>query len=291
MNYGDHIVHTSDLFAAQACERLLTLLRRDGFAVLASAWYDADEDLALTAAHRLFTLPVAQKARYRTADPRSPGYVEYGRTRAMDTGIPNLLEMWNLPGDGACGLPAPDATLGRAAAALRELAVAALAALERALALPGVLTAMLGDASYELYAMHYPQELLGQDERARRQSVHEDSSLITLLPRATRAGLWLDMRGELAPFDPRPGDVTIIVGSELEYVTAGSLRSCTHTVETPTAGHLGAERTSLVFFVSAEPDRTLRPLPPFQSAANRLRYPEITAGKFIGERYDSVYGE
>jgi isopenicillin N synthase-like dioxygenase len=161
--------------------------------------------------------------------------------------------------------------------------------LELALSAPGELVSLAEGKSFELYGIHYPREFLGTDPHARRQSVHQDSSLITLLPRATHPGLYVELNSELIPLDPLSGDIILVSGSALEYVTAGRIRSCTHTVETPRSREEGYNRTALAFFASVSSDRILRPLTPFRNSAADLQYPAIRTRDFESERYGNVY--
>jgi isopenicillin N synthase-like dioxygenase len=293
MTYERLIVPAHDITGESGRCRLLAVLEEHGVAVLSGPWSHSDETLSLDALCRLFALPVARKNACRADGPRSPGYTEYGQTRAIDTGIPNLLEMWRLSDSTMRGIPNEEVCswehLARVIAILRATALSALSALELALSAPGELTGLAEGESFEFYGIHYPKELLGTNSDARRQSVHQDSSLITLLPRATHPGLCVELNRGLTPLDPRPSDIIVVSGSALEYVTAGRIPPCIHTVETPRSRQEGYVRTALVFFVSVASDRILRPLTPFRNSIANSRYPAILARDFERERYGQVY--
>lgn len=45
---------------------------------------------------KLFSLPLDKKLKYKSKDSTSPGFTPYGIEKAFDTGIPNLLEAWEI---------------------------------------------------------------------------------------------------------------------------------------------------------------------------------------------------
>lgn len=294
MTYERLLVSADGMGGKLGRQRLLTVLQEHGVAILSDAWSHADHGQALKALGRLFALPANRKKACRADDPKSPGHTGYGRARAMDTGIPNLLEMWRVSDTTMHGIPEEGVHswehLARAEAILRVTALNTLSALELAMSAPGELTSLAEGESFEFYGIHYPAELLGADPGARRQSVHQDSSLITLLPRATHLGLYVELDGELTLLDPGPGDIVVVCGRALGYVTVSRIRPCIHTVETPRSREEGYDRTAMVFFVSVAAERTLRPLTPFRDGTADSQYPPVRVQDFERDLgYDRVY--
>ena len=135
-----------------------------------------------------------------------PGFAPMGHARALDTGIPNLLETWLVPEEPQGRWPPAmleewQTTL-RFKRALRRVAVDVLRALETALGCrPEELVAPLHETGF-LRFYHYPPVSGPPPDGARRQSKHCDMSVVTLLPAASARGLEIcDARGLWHPIN------------------------------------------------------------------------------------------
>nr|NGX26873.1 2-oxoglutarate-dependent ethylene/succinate-forming enzyme [Chlamydiota bacterium] len=117
-------------------------------------------------------------------------------------------------------------------------------------------TKMTCDGDVLLRAIHYPASPPKNQFWA---AEHTDIGLMTILPRATAAGLqvknkegeWIDVKV--------PEDAFIInVGDQLQNITNGEFHSCRHRV---VANEEGCERYAVVFFVHPKSEDRVDPVP------------------------------
>jgi isopenicillin N synthase-like dioxygenase len=218
--------------------------------------------------------------------------MSYGRTKALDTGIANLLECWRLsdsPDDVPEMCRDVSEVFGHANGIFRAAAEACLSAIESTIGIEGKLFDIAAWDDHALYGLYYPRQLLGQVVGATRQSLHCDSSLLTVMPRASHAGLQVDVGSVMIPLDLRPGDLLVLAGIVLERLTGGYIPACRHTVETPNSVNDGSDRYSSVFFVNAKDNTTLRSIAP-KDVAGYVETSEVLAGDFMSGRFRRVYG-
>ncbi|MEU9365644.1 2OG-Fe(II) oxygenase family protein [Streptomyces avermitilis] len=248
MDYGE-------LFRPVGRNSLIESLREYGAVPINTSIPQELEGESITAAARLFALPDEEKMRHRGRTPLDAGYAPYGSARALDTGVANLLESWTVSADSPRSHPSHliDEWYALTAFArhLRSLGENLLALIDQGWSAAGVMVRTMSPDVFPYQLFRYPRSLLGVDARARRQSIHRDSSIITLLPPATGSGLLIEHQGEFIAADTPPGCVTVMAGSLLEHLTAGGIRSCTHTVETPGDPEHGQDRLSSIYFVNA----------------------------------------
>jgi isopenicillin N synthase-like dioxygenase len=270
---------------------LVDVLTVAGVAVLRGVWSTDLESSALAALESLFAQPENWKKAHRAAEPQLGGFIEYGRTHAADTGVANLLEAWCLSaafGGPAQGIPGwNDLRIG--ALELHSAAMRVIDALDRGLLAMGSIKALVDDRSHELYSLYYPKRLLGQVQGAMRQSLHADSSICSLLPRATCPGLLAQIGPDLIPLHPLPGDLVLVSGVILEYLTAGRMVACRHTVETPPDRARGYDRVSLVYFIEARSNAVIAPLPTI--GYKGTGFPALPVKTLVGVSHGKVYGK
>lgn len=271
--------------------RLAALLEANGLAILKDAWPTALEASALEASRALFLQSDEWKEAHRTANPRSGGFIAYGMTHALDTGIANLLEGWCLsPASDAPPLDIPGSQIfQQVAAKLHVIADNVIVALRDHLDGLAAIEGLVERSSYQLYALYYPARLLGKVDGAVRQSLHADSSIFTLLPRASCPGLLARVGTRLIPLHLLPGDMALISGTVLEYLTAGRFPACQHSVETPNDAVQRSDRLSLVYFVDARPEAVIEPFA--HTSEHRASYPAISVGELLRTSYGSVYAD
>lgn len=104
---------------------------------------------------------------------------------------------------------------------------------------------------------------------------HGDINLITALPRATAAGLQVQLDGRWLDVTPPPGQVILNAGLMLERLSNGLVPAGWHRVVAPTG--VTAPRLSVVQFCHARPWTSLGPLASCCSAERPQRWPAITA--------------
>ena len=110
---------------------------------------------------------------------------------------------------------------------------------------------------------------------------HADINLITALPRATAAGLEVEVNGRWQAAAPPEGRVILNTGLMLERLSNGTIPAGWHRVVAP-AGASG-ERHSVVQFCHARPSTILAPVPSCCSAAHPQRWAGVRAAEALEE--------
>ncbi len=136
-----------------------------------------------------------------------------------------------------------------------------------------------------LRLLHYPPRPAVIAEGQAGAGEHTDYGNLTLLlvdgvaglEVRTRDGRWID-----APHIP--GTFVCNIGDCLMRWTNDVYVSTPHRVRPPER-----ERTSVAFFLDADPDARVEALPGCVSPARPARYPPITAGDYLAERLDATY--
>lgn len=245
---------------------------------------------------RLFALPMSEKVSYLSQAVDDPGYVPYGIEKALDTGIPNLLEAWELscaaPINWPKGLISEWKMLVEMEFVLFAAATCAVGSIETELGLDS------GDLSkftcFEASAgrfLNYPKEMVAGNNGARRQSIHSDMSLITLLPAATAPGLIIHHLGKKIKGDIERGDVIVLPGQVLEFLTAGTIKACLHTVEMPENADSSYSRISMPFFVMPNDSDLLKVSKKLSTEPNNARCQPIKMEIFKKGYYDAVFSK
>jgi isopenicillin N synthase-like dioxygenase len=241
-----------------------------------------------SALHSLFGLPLEVKQQYqvnKTVNPLGTGFSPYGVSKALDTGLPNLLETWDIgrPGEyWPAGMDAEWKLLKRYERVLFDLASEALAFMEVFInASTGDLTSLVSPANGGIHLIHYfPFQFEHRDGR-RRQSEHCDNTLITLIPPA------LPTDSEISIYDRAVNtwehvsiahnECLVQAGLLLERVTGDQVRANLHTVRNPDIGSAkNVDRISTPFFLSPGPEVMVRLLPSCASPAAQVKYPDVS---------------
>jgi isopenicillin N synthase-like dioxygenase len=110
---------------------------------------------------------------------------------------------------------------------------------------------------------------------------HADINLITALPRATAAGLEVEVNGRWQAAAPPEGRVILNTGLMLERLSNGTIPAGWHRVVAP-AGASG-ERHSVVQFCHARPSTILAPVPSCCTAVNPQRWAGVRAAEALEE--------
>lgn len=243
---------------------LLDAMKHNGCTVLRNALPAHLWRQAASVGERLFSIPEGEKRHLNRRKPLAPGFSAYGHARALDTGISNLLEGWIISPCSPQGMP-PGRTddwfiLTTLTRVLRHVADLSLATLDFALACDGALIAGATAEIPNLQLLYYPKALLGLDKSATRQSVHVDSSILTVLPRASAPGLEIELNGAMCPVNIEDDEVLIIAGSVLSFLTCGKITAPRHTVTTPESADKGQDRLSIVYMIDPRAGQKLAPL-------------------------------
>ncbi len=235
-------------------------------------------DGAYRAAERFFTLPAEAKLAYHNADCRTRGYVPFGAEYAADSPAPDAKEFWDIGQEFAAGhwlysiypknvWPQEVAEFKEAMLFLYKMAddcaKTLLEALEAYVEAPGLLTALAADGDSILRAIHYPPFKDIAAAGSVRSSAHENTSLITLRPEATAAGLEIQARdGQWVPVHASGDELVVNSASRLSRLTDGEIPSTMHRVVNPADQSM--PRFSLPFFCNPKPHDVLSVLPKYR---------------------------
>jgi len=260
MNVGS--VEFEELRTATSAGHLLSKMS-SGVTILRGAMSQSSSSVLLGAMRRLFGKSQDEKNRYHSQRAVSPGYEPYGVARAIDTAIPNLLESWTVSPTSLAKFPNDSRDdwydLADVCRTLNSTGSLALAALDWGLDVGGLLIRSACPNISDLRLINYPAHLIKDiPQGARRQSIHVDSSILTLLPHASERGLRVEIDGQFVTLSTMPGDVVLMAGSLLEFLTDGRILASRHTVgfnEGP--NERIADRLSAVYMIDPAPTKYL----------------------------------
>lgn len=190
----------------------------------------------------------------------------------------------------------------------QKAAIQITRAVEEGLSLSsGALMSRCESSPSEMRLNHYPEisvEALSEG-KTKRIWPHADLGIITLLFQDHVGGLEVQDRlksspGENAfmtvppPNHDGPCEVMILVGETLERLTNGAIMRCIHQVSPPllmkndTAG-ICPERYSSAFFLKADKNASVGPLPDFVEDGQASVYDEVSALAFQQRRVAKLY--
>ena len=225
----------------------------------------------------LFELSDEEKRKYfvdKKEDPLGHGFSPFGVSKAIDTGIPNLLETWDISPEKYNW---PE-SLGEEWKTIRsfqkELREASILGLRVFANLIGVnadqLLNLIDIESIEgIHLIHYFPIMKYHEVEARRQSKHSDNTLITLIPPPfpINTGLTVFDRSKRAWMDVvvENGSCLVQAGLLLEYITCGAIKANLHTVSNPKIDSKeNVSRYSSPFFCSPKRGTQVRVLDKFR---------------------------
>lgn len=140
---------------------------------------------------------------------------------------------------------------------------------------------MVQDAPTLSRALRYPPMAAAPAAGHLWAAPHADINLITALPRATAAGLEVEVNGAWMAASPPEGRVILNTGLMLERLSNGTIPAGWHRVVAPPGA--SGERHSVVQFCHARPSTVLAPVPSCCSAANPPRWAGVRAAEALEE--------
>ncbi|KAH7154723.1 oxidoreductase [Fusarium sp. MPI-SDFR-AT-0072] len=183
-----------------------------------------------------------------------------------------------------------------------EVALLLLTALEVSFSLPaGSFTNKCRQEAGELRLNHYPPLVQTETSSVNRAWAHTDLGVITCLLQDSIGGLEIEdrtHRGQFQRVSPGHRSELVVNSSEtLERWTNGKIRAGVHRVVAPpsTADNSAAservvpERYSIPFFVKADNQTSVGPLPEFLSSSNDSSYKEMSAIEYYQTRNKEAY--
>ncbi|MEZ3181833.1 hypothetical protein KYY02_25110 [Streptomyces pimonensis] len=144
---------------------------------------------------------------------------------------------------------------------------------------PDYFTDMLEDGPAVNRAAWYPPMDQAPSERHVWAVEHQDSGLLTTLPRATASGLEVLVDGEWLAVDAPPGHAVVNVGMALDRLTNGFAHAAVHRVAAR-PGQSGG-RLSIVQFCHPAPWTTLTPLRVPDTEPAPQRFATLTADELF----------
>lgn len=262
------VLHRNDLSTSEGSELLVEALRNLGTVIITDIIPVSLEESTLNAVRALFNLAYHIKQSHAAKAPLEPGFGPHGQARALDTGIPNLLESWTFSDHLPSGIPSERAECWYLVKAyysyLQLVGQNALLAIDRGLGLSGQLFRLHSNAPFPPQFFNYSTRISNVNPGARRQSVHVDSSIISILPRASKPGLRLFGSDPIANIGVHPphGAVVLISGTVLDFLTSSSIPAARHTVEDDYNYIEEPDRISAIHFVNAASGQRVQPVIP-----------------------------
>lgn len=151
-----------------------------------------------------------------------------------------------------------------------------------------LLSDLLGSGECVMRILHYPPvDPLKSPPGAVRSAPHEDLGVMTIIPRATRAGLQVQNRqGDWMDVVVPEGAAIVNSGDTLSHITNGLIPSTTHRVVNPQDNDR-SHRYSIPLFGAFPFDTVLQVLDKCKKSAE-VTGKEITFGDFLAERYRAI---
>ncbi|MHA7773850.1 2OG-Fe(II) oxygenase family protein [Roseibium sp. M-1] len=272
---------------------LLSEIQKTGCFILRDCLDTELVDQVHAALVALFSLPPERKKQHaidKKKDPLAHGFSPFGVAKALDSGIPNLLETWdisptkeNWPEE----LNLEWNIIRTYQKSLKQISINSLHLLERTLeAKEEELLGLVDTDSIEgIHLIHYFPIESGHQNGARRQSMHCDNTLITLIPSP------LPINTGLSVFDRTNNDwETVLIergsclvqaGLLLEFITRGEIKANLHTVDNPEIDSKeNKSRYSAPFFCSPKPNSRLQYLNKYQQKIDPISVEEFEKNYF-----------
>lgn len=264
-----------------------------GFVAVTNVGIDqAVVDAFYAAAETYFSLPEDEKLKQFSGNGLQ-GFIPQGTEHAKDSTKPNLMEMFQMLGIRSEAFqgywPSPD--FKEKAEALYTMLEGSVKHCLRALALflgehEEALAELLGEGNSVMRSIHYPPVSPETPEGTMRAAPHEDICMMTLIPRATAAGLEvLQKDGTYLPVVVPEGAAIINAGDTLMRLTGGSIPSTTHRVVNPREDFT-SHRYSVPFFGQPAQETVISVLPSCRGIGKVA--PDITFGELLQERLRAI---
>ncbi|CAB9528406.1 oxoglutarate-Fe(II) type oxidoreductase [Seminavis robusta] len=137
--------------------------------------------------------------------------------------------------------------------------------------------------------LHYANETSKPEEGIFACGAHSDYGMITLLLTDHNPGLQIYHNNQWIDVPPRPSAFVVNLGDMLERWSNGLFKSTLHRVIT--SGSQAGERYSIPFFYEPNFDTLVTCLPTCCSEDNPARYPPITSGQHLLDKYKGTHAE
>tara|TARA_A100001388_G_scaffold186158_1_gene139805 strand:+ start:2240 stop:3214 length:975 start_codon:yes stop_codon:yes gene_type:complete len=138
----------------------------------------------------------------------------------------------------------------------------------------------------QLRLLHYPPQPEHQDESVIGAQAHTDAASFTILLQDQKGGLEVETPfGEWVGATPLEGSFVVNIGDFLRNWTNGNFLSVKHRV----INNSHTDRYSVPYFLDPDLSAIVEPIEFFTSADNPPRYEPVHVGKYLCERFDSIW--
>ena len=138
----------------------------------------------------------------------------------------------------------------------------------------------------QLRTLHYPPQAGHIEAETLGCGAHTDYGCLTILAQDDVGGLQLcNSAGEWIAAPPIPGTFVVNIGDQMARWTNGLFAATRHRVINTS----GRERYSLPFFFDPNYDTVVECLDTCRDAEHPPKYPPVTAGEYLLERFDATY--
>ncbi len=289
----------NDIDKIKSKGEILQLIGETGSFVLKDCLDNKLTDKVHISLKKLFSVPIDVKMKYfidKNTDPLGAGFSPYGVAKAIDTGLPNLLETWDINSDRH-GWPIElenEWNIIRAyQVQLAKIAFKSLSLLADLLKTDTrQLTNLVDEHSIEgIHLIHYFPVTLEHNINAKRQSIHCDNTLITLIPPPypLKSGI-LSLNRKTKQWEKvteNKSDCFIQAGLVLERITGGKIKANIHTVTDPRDDpDENTHRYSTPFFYSPKRGSVIRILDGFP---NDTITPPITVEELEKQYFKNIF--
>lgn len=274
------------------------LISTYGAFVITDCFNEKEVEVVHTIVKNLFSKTEKEKMEYKVdklKDLFSPGFIPYGITRAMDTGIPNSLEAWDFSHERNWPIDMKkDADIILAySSKLYEVTKKALNIISVVLDVPpNSLQGLVGQKNGTLHLLHYFKNDKKFGKRSRRQSKHCDNRLLSLIPSPdpinTGIKLFNRKTKKWEKIIIEKKECLIQIGLLLQRLTNNKVRANLHTVDTPKVGAKdNLERYSTPFFVNPSPNVILKVFDKFKKG--RKIYPDVLVREAEKDFFEKIF--
>ncbi len=252
-----------------------------------------DNERVITILKKLFERPTEDKLKFASAEPLQPGFSPYGRSKALDTGIKNTLETWDINLLAPINFPTE----------MKEDWIFLLNYQNRIFDMVSeffqYLSFGIGESSDTflsilnrenggIHFIHYlPHDNTFHPE-ARRQSKHVDMTLITVIPASNEEGLEVEINGNWIPVSLKPNEFLIQTGKLLERMFGEKIKACLHTVETYDSVKL-KHRYAFPFFVSPSGETKIKVIDKYSSEEIKQKYPDDFVKNINADYFSKIF--
>jgi len=253
----------------------------------------SDNRQVISILEKLFERPNESKLKFASAEPLKPGFSPYGRSKALDTGIKNTLETWDINLKQPINFPNEMISDWNF---LIEYQSKVYDMVEDFFSFFSVgigesksfFSDIISKENGGIHFIHYLPHENSFHAEARRQSKHFDMTLITVIPASNEAGLEVEINGKWFPVELQPNEFLIQVGLLLERMFGENIKACLHTVETYESVKT-KHRYAFPYFVSPSGETKISVLNKFNTEELQKKYPDDFVKNINADYFSKIF--